>query len=161
MFGDPEQLTAIMNALPDEDLWAVVRRRVSWASSAHLRALTEKGRYSPLNSEEQAELTALTDEVDQRTLLRSTALRLLKQRGHDVESFKSPGAKVGADAGEANMEGLPSEWFDRDIASDEPLLTPEEDQPIHSSYGEQSAAHDPLGAPQADEETTRADDPGQ
>jgi hypothetical protein len=160
MFGDPEQLTAIMNALPDEELWEVVRRRVSWASSAHLRALTEKGRYSPLSSEEQAELTALTDEADQRTLLRSTALSLLKQRGHDVDAFISPGAKADPDTGKTTMEGLPAEWFDRDIASDDSLVTPDADLPITSPYEDEPAAQDLFETPLADEETTRADDSG-
>jgi hypothetical protein len=155
MFGDPEQLTAIMNALPDEDLWEMVRHRVSWASKAHLRALTEKARYSPLSSEEQAELAALTDEADQLTLLRSRALLLLKQRGHDIDAFESPSTKAVPAAGEANLEGLPAEWFDPDIASEEPLLPDEAELPLYTPYGNEPVAQDLLDALHADEPEER------
>jgi hypothetical protein len=48
------------------------------------------------------------------------------------------------------MEGLPAEWFDRDIASDEPLLMSDAD-PVYSPYGDESVAQDLLDASQADE----------
>jgi hypothetical protein len=94
LFGDPlgdiEQLTAIMSALPDEGLWAVVRRRVPWTSSAQVRALAAKGRHMPLSGAEQAELETLIHEADQFTLLRSRALLQLKQRGHNIDAYLSP-----------------------------------------------------------------------
>jgi hypothetical protein len=94
LFGDPlgdiEQLTTVMNALSDEGLWAVVRRRVPWTSSAQVRALPAKGRHTPLSGAEQTELDALIDEADQFTLLRSRALLLLKQRGHNIDAYLSP-----------------------------------------------------------------------
>jgi predicted DNA-binding protein len=69
----------------DDQLWAVVYQRLAWPRREHLRELTERGKQGDLTPSEQAELEALLDRVDHYTLIRSEALRLLKQRGHDID----------------------------------------------------------------------------
>lgn len=73
-----------LKTYPDEQLWAVVKRRLSWMQSFRLRELREKAHLSEL---EQQEFDSLLDLVDNNMLLRSEALLLLKQRGYDVDTF--------------------------------------------------------------------------
>jgi hypothetical protein len=96
LFGDPpngwEQLEAGLESLPDEQLWALIYRRMTWPDGARLRELMARGQRAPLTEAEQAELASLIDESDRYTLLRSRALLLLKGRGHDVEARLKLGA---------------------------------------------------------------------
>jgi hypothetical protein len=96
LFGDPpggwDQLEASLESLPDEQLWALVYRRMAWPDGARLRELTARGQRAPLAEAEQAELASLIDESDRYALLRSRALLLLKGRGHDVEARLKLGA---------------------------------------------------------------------
>lgn len=71
--------------LPDEQLWALVHRKIAWPQDARLRELTALGKQGTLSTEEQAELESLIDAYDQYVLLRSQALLYLKRRGYDVE----------------------------------------------------------------------------
>ena len=96
LFGNPpggwDHLEAILESLPDEQLWALVYRRLIWPEGARLRELTARGKQAPLTEMEQAELDALIDEADRYALLRSRALLLLKGRGHDIEARLQLGA---------------------------------------------------------------------
>lgn len=96
MFGAESE--EIANQVPrledyrDDQLWAVVYQRMAWPQRERLRELVVRGKQGELISAEQAELEALLDRADHYTLLRSQALHLLKQRGHDVDRYLKPGA---------------------------------------------------------------------
>lgn len=96
LFGDLpggwDHLEATLDSLPDEQLWALVYRRLAWPAIAQLRQLTAHGKQAPLTEAEQAELDTLIDETDRYALLRSRVLLLLKQRGHNVEARLKLGA---------------------------------------------------------------------
>lgn len=96
LFGAPsvdwEHLLATLEALPDAQLWALVYRRVAWTAGGRLRELTARGKKAPLSGEEQAELAALIDEADRMMLIRSQALLILQQRGHNVQDQLQLGA---------------------------------------------------------------------
>ena len=89
LFGAPsidwDHLATTLETLTDEQLWALVYRRMAWVAAGRLRDLTGRGRQAPLSEEEQVELDALIDEADRMTLLRSHALLMLQQRGHNVQ----------------------------------------------------------------------------
>jgi hypothetical protein len=95
LFGMPpseeKNLAAILNSYRDEQLWAVVYQRFAWTDNERLRELTAKGKQGSLTPAEQSELEALIDRLDRYTLLRSQALRLLQQRGHDVDAYLHTG----------------------------------------------------------------------
>lgn len=76
----------------DDQLWAVVYRRMAWPQRERLRELTSLGKQVSLNEAQQRELATLVEQADYETLLRSHALRLLKQRGHDVDRYLNLGA---------------------------------------------------------------------
>ncbi len=88
--GEPP--TEPLDALPDAQLWALVYARMALPDSGRLRELTARGKQAPLLAEEQEELASLIDEVDPLTLLRSRALLVLQQRGHDIQKLLQPGA---------------------------------------------------------------------
>jgi hypothetical protein len=91
-FVDWDHLAATLETLSDVQLWAVVYRRLASAAAGRLRELTARAQQAPLSTEEQAELAALIDEADRMTLLRSHALLVLQQRGHDVREQLQRGA---------------------------------------------------------------------
>src|SRR5260370_22522442 len=72
LFGDPpggwDQLEATLESLPDEQLWALVYRRLAWPEGAQLRELTAQGKQAPLTEAEQADLDTLIDEADRYAL---------------------------------------------------------------------------------------------
>lgn len=96
LFGAPsvdwDHLAATLETLSDAQLWALVYRRVAWAAAERLRELTARGKQAPLSNEEQNELAALIDEADRMMLLRSHALLVLQQRGHNVRDQLQLGA---------------------------------------------------------------------
>lgn len=71
----------------DEQLWAVVHRRLPWVKSMRLRELTTLSKQSELTPEQETELEQLLSLNDQYMLFRSESLRILRQRGHDVDLF--------------------------------------------------------------------------
>jgi hypothetical protein len=85
---DPEEL----QNFSDERLWAVVYHHLAWPQDARLRALVDLGRRGLLSDDERSEMERLIALVDRLTLLRSHALVILKQRGHDVETKLRLGA---------------------------------------------------------------------
>lgn len=78
----PDQL----QTFSDEQLWAVVYQRLAWPQDNRLQELVELGKQGRLDPDEKAEMERLIDLVDHQMLVRSEALLLLKQRGHDVEA---------------------------------------------------------------------------
>jgi len=90
--ADRDHLAAALEALSDAQLWALVYRRMAWIAGGRLRDLTARGKAVALSDEEQAELAALIDEADRMMLLRSQALLVLQQRGHNVQDQLRPGA---------------------------------------------------------------------
>ena len=78
----PEQL----QTYTDDQLWTVVHHRLSLSQDTRLRELVALGKSGNLSDDEKSEMESLIDLVDRTMLLRSHALLLLKQRGHDIES---------------------------------------------------------------------------
>ena len=92
-------LTLLFGALPDllkdysdEQLWAVVYRRLAWPQDARLRELIALGKRGQITVEEKTEMEELIALVDHQMLLRSEALLMLKQRGHPIEKQLKLGA---------------------------------------------------------------------
>jgi len=71
----------------DDELWAVVDQRLTQKQDTRLRRLIALGKQGQLSVDEQAEMEQLVDMVDHQMLLRSEALLLLQQRGHDIDTF--------------------------------------------------------------------------
>jgi hypothetical protein len=76
----------------DERLWAIVYQNLAWPQEVRLRELLALGKAGQLSEKEKASLEQLIKHVDHLTLIRSTAMLLLKQRGYDVEARFSLGA---------------------------------------------------------------------
>ncbi len=76
----------------DEQLWEVVHRRLSWSQDSRLRMLMALGKEGRLTEQEIQELEHLVAVVDRQMLLRTKALVLMKQRGHDIEEYLGLGA---------------------------------------------------------------------
>lgn len=90
--ADWEHMAATLETLSDAQLWALVYRRAVWTAAERMRDLTARGKQAQLSSEEQDELAALVDEADRLTLLRSRALLILQQRGHNIRDHLHLGA---------------------------------------------------------------------
>jgi hypothetical protein len=76
----------------DAQLWAVVYQRLAWAQSQRLHELSTKNKLERLTEDEQRELEDLLAWNDHAMLLRSEALRLLKDRGYDIAVYLKRGA---------------------------------------------------------------------
>lgn len=95
LFGSLEQVEIRPQDLPaynDEQLWAIVYRKLAWPYENRLHELNALGKSGQLDDETRAELESLIRLIDRLTLLRSHALVLLKQRGHDIEARLNMGA---------------------------------------------------------------------
>lgn len=76
----------------DEQLWAIVHHRLAWPQDTRLRELVALGKRGQISDDERAEMERLIALVDRAMLLRSKALVILKQRGHEVEKQLKLGA---------------------------------------------------------------------
>jgi hypothetical protein len=74
----------------DDELWAVVDQRLTQKQDTRLRRLIALGKQGQLSVDEQAEMERLVHLVDHHMLLRSEALLLLQQRGHDIDTYLNP-----------------------------------------------------------------------
>ena len=95
LFGDLPDTSLRAEALKDysdEQLWAVVYQQLAWPQDMRLRQLIDLSKQGQLSDNEEAEMERLMGLVDHQMLLRSEALLLLKQRGHDVETKLKLGA---------------------------------------------------------------------
>ena len=81
--GEAEVTPDVLNSFADDQLWAIVYRPLAWPQDARLRELTALSKVGKLADDEQVEMERLIDQIDRYVLLRSQALLLLKQRGHD------------------------------------------------------------------------------
>ena len=86
---DLDTLLASLSSYSDDQLWALVHRRMAWSRSIRLRELSDKGKRTSLSPQEQHELDSLLSQVDRDMFLRSEALLLLKQRGNHLEPYLS------------------------------------------------------------------------
>jgi hypothetical protein len=70
----------------------VVYQRLAWPQSQRLHELSANKKLERLTENEQHELEDLLGSNDRAMLLRSEALRLLKNRGYDIEAYLKRGA---------------------------------------------------------------------
>lgn len=91
LFGDlPDTKTftrQYLETLSGEQLWAIVYRPLIESVDKHLQELTGRSKEGNLSDDELAEMERLVGQVDDYIVLRSKALVLLKERGHDVERY--------------------------------------------------------------------------
>jgi hypothetical protein len=90
MFGTSQDVFPTADDLTyysDEALWAIVHRHLAWHQETALRDLIAQSKQAQLSDRKFAEMERLIDQVDQYMLLRSQALVLLKQRGHDIQQY--------------------------------------------------------------------------
>jgi hypothetical protein len=83
---------AALPSYSDAQLWAVVYQRLAWPQSQRLHELSAKNKLEKLTEDEQSELEYLLTFNDHTMLLRSEALLLLKNRGHDIATYLERGA---------------------------------------------------------------------
>ena len=76
----------------DEQLLAIVHRRLAWPQNSRLRELAALGDEGEMSAEQLDEMEGLIELVDHQMLLRSEALLLLKQRGCDIQRHLQLGA---------------------------------------------------------------------
>jgi hypothetical protein len=76
-----------LSSYTDTQLWGVVYHRLAENDTLRLGELSEKNKQGVISIQENDELTNLIYLVDRDMLLRSEALLLLQQRGHDVQSY--------------------------------------------------------------------------
>ncbi|MBN8593067.1 MAG: hypothetical protein J0M33_15025 [Anaerolineae bacterium] len=96
LFEEPSEIVALkpemLQAFSDEQLWALVYRRLALPQEGRLEELAAKGHAGSLSQSEVEEQAQLITAFDHYVLLRSQALVILKQRGHDVESRLQTGS---------------------------------------------------------------------
>jgi hypothetical protein len=83
---------AALSGYSDAQLWAVIYQRLAWPQSQRLHELSANKKLERLTEDEQHELEDLLSSNDRAMLLRSEALRLLKNRGYDIEAYLKRGA---------------------------------------------------------------------
>ena len=86
LLQNPEDVDQL-EQLADAQLWAIVHRRIHWSDMAEMRQLMTKSKGEELADAEHTRLQELLNVYDTFVLYRSVALRLLKERGYDVDRF--------------------------------------------------------------------------
>ena len=81
-----------LDTFSDDKLWAIVNRRLSANDEAHLHFLAGEEKRDDLTSEEQNEFDLLLAQVNRDMLMRSKALLVLKERGHDITTYVKIGS---------------------------------------------------------------------
>jgi hypothetical protein len=84
---DVATILAAMPSYSDAQLWAVVYQRLAWPQSQRLHELSAKNKREELPENEQSDLEYLLTLNDHAMLLRSEALLLLQNRGHDLATY--------------------------------------------------------------------------
>ena len=74
----------------NDELWVVVDQRLTQRQDTPLCELIAQGKQGQLSADEQVEMERLVDLVDHQMSLRSEALLLLQQRGHQIDCFRFP-----------------------------------------------------------------------
>ncbi len=85
--SDGEQFLDRLDYFADEQLWNLVHLRLTFAQDRRIRSLMERGQEEELSLAEEAELDSLLELIDRHTVLRSHALVLLQERGHDTLQY--------------------------------------------------------------------------
>ena len=80
---------ARLETLDDAALWKTARRHVSVRKARRLESLNFKKQRGGLNAVERRIAGRLLEELDRHMLVRAHALRLLKNRGYDVNELVS------------------------------------------------------------------------
>lgn len=79
-----------LESMTDDELWAVVHRlyqHLAWSINTRSREFRERNKRLPLTEDQEQERDDLVAEYDRYVFLRSKALLLLRDRGHDVEAY--------------------------------------------------------------------------
>jgi hypothetical protein len=76
-----------LNLLNDDELLRAARNRLSEETRTQLESLNLKQQRGALTPAEKDTLEQLIEQYDQAVLLRAEAVRLLKERGHDVSKL--------------------------------------------------------------------------
>ena len=76
-----------LELLNDQELWRAAQNRLSDAARSQLESLSLKQLKETLTTAELETLEQLIHQYDQAVLLRAEAVRLLKERGHDVSKL--------------------------------------------------------------------------
>ncbi len=84
---DTNQVLDKLDTFPDDELWTVVNHRLSSTDATRLHYLGSEEKRGNLTPEEQREFDNLIAQVNHDMLLRSKALMLLKEHGHDITSY--------------------------------------------------------------------------
>jgi len=87
MTVDMEEQLDHLPTYADSELWVVVYSHLSAPKTERLNMLTEQREQNNLSTAERNELDDLLQLIDRQMLLRSRALRLLKERGQDIEQY--------------------------------------------------------------------------
>ena len=96
MFRSPADMSLHpddLASMDDHRLLAIWHSRLAWSLDARLRELMRLGQLGKTTNDEVAELEELVAQADHQALLRSEALLLLKQRGHNIDKLLNRGAK--------------------------------------------------------------------
>ncbi len=85
----PSEKTSLpsLENLNDEALWQVARSVIKPDQQKQLSGLLEKNKLGTLTNAEEAMLTELCEEADQRMLRKAQAYVLLKQRGYQLPTL--------------------------------------------------------------------------
>lgn len=97
LFGSDSRVAYQLDRLTDctdEQLWALIYQRLTASQNNRMRDLLDRGTEGTLTEQESAELRHFIDLVDRQMLLRSRALFLLKERGHDIDAYLNPEAEI-------------------------------------------------------------------
>ncbi|MYE26290.1 MAG: hypothetical protein F4X87_03545 [Chloroflexi bacterium] len=98
LFGNDSIVEYLLNRLSnctDEQLWALIYQRLTQSQDSRMRDLLYRGSEGTLTKQEKAELKYHVDLVDRQMLLRSRALVLLKERGHDIDAYLNTRPEAG------------------------------------------------------------------
>ena len=82
------QLSALQ-AFSDDQLWAVIYHQLTPQEKERLSDLLDRGNEGNLSPDEKSELKSLVAKSERQMLLRSEAFVLLKERGHDIDSYRN------------------------------------------------------------------------
>ena len=85
--GDVYSLLDRLSSFGDDQLWELIHQQLTPSQDQRMRDLLYRGSEGTVSSQEKSELGAYVDLVDRQMLLRSQALVLLKERGHDIETY--------------------------------------------------------------------------
>lgn len=85
--ADLANAIAALNLLDDKTLWQAARTHLSVKAVSRMERLHNIRRNVGLNEAEKEELAALVSEYEKSILIRSEAMGILMERGHDVSKL--------------------------------------------------------------------------